>query len=220
MDGAAALLNDAALSVYTYTAQLPYLKIALRELREIMELSNVPVTNKTAEILAIPAGTTEISFVTTPSLPTDLIEIQQIWERATGVNPYVPMVKKEFIPAYLTDDYVQSPNFLIWAWNGNKIQLPPANQINDLKLNYIYEITQIVDQNSTIAIPNGQSFLTFRTAALCAQFIMENKERADDLNADAGIAVDRMEGIESKAKQATFTRKRPFRASYKKRSNW
>lgn len=220
MDGSAALLNDAARTVYTYTAQLPYLKIALRELREMMELSNVPVTNKTAEILAIPAGTTEISFVTTPSLPTDLIEIQQIWERATGVNPYVPMTKREFLPAYLTTDYVQSPNFLIWAWNGNKIQLPPANQINDLKLNYIYEITQIVDENSTIAVPNGQSFLTFRTAALCAQFIMENKERADDLNADAGIAVDRMEGIESKAKQATFTRHRPFRASYKKRTNW
>ncbi len=220
MDGAAALLNDAARSVYSYTVQIPYLKIALRELREMMELSNVPVTNKTAEILAIPAGTTEISFVTTPALPSDLIEIQQVWERATGVNPYTPMVKKEFLPAYLTDDYVQSNSFLIWAWNGNKIQLPPANQINDLKLNYIYEITNIVDENSTIAVPNGESFLTFRTAALCAQFVMENKERADDLNADAGIAVDRLEGIESKAKQATFTRKRPFRAAFKKRTNW
>lgn len=222
MDGAAALLNDAAKSVYTYSVQIPYLKIALRELREMMELSNVPVTNKTAEILAIPAstGVIEISFVTTPSLPSDLIEIQQIWERATGVNPYVPMVKKEFLPAYLTDGYQPSSNYLIWAWNGNKLQLPPCNEINDLKLNYVYEITQIVDQNSTIAVPNGESFLTFRTAALCAQFVMENKERADDLNADAGIAVDRMEGIESKAKQATFTRKRPFRASFKKRGNW
>lgn len=220
MDSSAALLNDTALTVYSYVKQIPYLKIALRELREFCELANIPVTNRTAVVSAIPAGTVELSYITIPPLPEDLVEIQQIWERATGVDPFTPMVRQEFLPAFLTPTYQPGPNFLIWSWNDNKIQLPVCNQINDIKLNYIYEITNIVDQNSVISVPNGQSFLSFRLAALCAQFIMENKERADDLNVDAKLALDRMTGVESKGKQAIFTRKRPFRASYKKRTNW
>lgn len=220
MDEAAALLNDAALSVYGYTTQLPYLKTAMRELREFMQLSNIPVTNAVTTILTIPAGTTEISDLTSPALPADLVEVQQIFERATGVDPFTPMSRVEFLPGYLTPTYTPASNFLIWAWNSNKIQLPPCTQTNDLKLNYIRELAQVVDQNTTISIINGKSFLVFRTAALVAQFAMENKERADDLNADAKLSLDRLVGVESKAKQAIFTRKRPFRASYKLRGNW
>ena len=126
MDSAAALLNDTQKQIYTYIVQIPYLKIALKELREWFELSNSPVTDEVSTILNIPAGTTSIGFSPEtpgagPYLPNDLVEIQELWERNTNVEPFVPMVRKEFIPHYLEDE--QTSRFQIWAWNNNAIEL-------------------------------------------------------------------------------------------------
>jgi hypothetical protein len=218
MNTAASLLNDTAQQRFGYTQLLPYVKLAFRELRELLELNNVPVTNRVQTALTIPAGTSEISYVTTPSLPQDLIEIRQLWERAAGVDPYTPMTRRETLPYSL--DGQQAANFLIWAWIDNKIKLLPASQSNDLKLDYIAQLTGIVDQNTNIGIINGQSFLEFRTAALASEFVSEDAARAESLNADAEGALDRLTGIETKAKQAIFTRRRPFRQAFKSRGTW
>lgn len=218
MDSAAALLNDSQQQIYTYAVQIPFLKVALRELREYLELSNIPVTNEVDTVLAIPAGTTVISFITTPALPTDLISIRQLFERVQDTNPFFPMTKVEYLPAWIEGQ--EQYSFNVWAWINNEIRLPSCVQINDLKLNYIREITNIVDENSQLELINGQTFLEFRCAALCAEYIGENKTRADDLNINAQSALDRSIGIENKAKQSIFTRRRPFRSSYKARGRF
>ncbi len=213
MDTAAALLNDAAKTRFTYAAQLPYMKKAFRELRQLMEVNNVPITSLVAEMLSIPAGTLEISYVTTPALPEDLVNIRQLWERAEGIDPWVPMTRVETLPYSL--DGAPTANFRIWSWQGNAIKLLETTQINDLKVDYIDQLDAIVDENSTITIINGQTFLENRVAALCAQYQSEDKERANDLNADAEAALDTLTIIETKSKQAIFTRRRPFRQSWK-----
>jgi hypothetical protein len=220
MDTAAALLNDAQKQVYTYSAQLPYLRLAFRELRESLELANIPVTNKNSAIITIPASVTpnsltEIGFATIPALPTDLVEIQQIWEAQTRTTVFVPMVKKEFIPTYMLG--VEYQQFMIYAWNGNNLQFLPCVQSNDIKLDYIQQLADIVDENSMIGIINGQSFLEFRNAGLCAEFIGENATRAESLNGNAQLSMDRLGGIEAKARQKVTTRHRPFRAGFKSR---
>ena len=111
MDTAAALLNDAAMQRFTYSVQLPYMKKAFRELRQLMEAQNMPKTNRIAEMLAVPVGTTEISYVTTPALPEDLVEIRQLWERPAGVDPWVPMTRRETLPYSL--DGAPTANFII-----------------------------------------------------------------------------------------------------------
>jgi hypothetical protein len=214
----AALLNDSAQQVYTNAVQIPYLKIALRELREYFELDNIPVTTKSSSIITLAAGITELGFATTPALPTDLIEIIQLWESTTGTNNFTPMERKNLIPHYLNG--VEYFSFNIWAWEGNIIHLLPCVQSNDLKIDYIKQLPNIVDQNSTIGIINGQSFLEYRTAALLAQFIGQNETRANELNANAGNAIERILGIENKAKQAIMTRRLPFRANWKRRGLW
>jgi hypothetical protein len=67
-------------------------------------------------------------------------------------------------------------------------------------------------------IINGQSFLQIRLGGLLAEFIGENQTRADKLNGFADLAVGRATGIGTKGRQAIVTRRRPFRASFKRRT--
>src|SRR5215510_11939599 len=89
MNDAAALMNDNARQVYTYTAQIPYLRIAMNELEEKYELNAISSTEKASAVIQVNAGVTEIVFngTTSPSLPDDLIEPLECWERNRGINP-------------------------------------------------------------------------------------------------------------------------------------
>jgi len=220
MDSAAALMNDVAKQNYSYVVQIPYLKIAIKDLRKKLQLANIPITNETSAALAVLTGTTVIGFTTTPALPSDLVEIQKLWERFSSSDPFVGMTRKDSLPHYLEGE--PSNRFQIWAWESNEIRLIAANRDNELKIDYIQETIDLstLNQNSTIGIINADSYLHFRTAALCAEFVAENKARADDLNGEANNAYEILAGIEDKAKQAIATRHRPFRAGWKSRSSW
>jgi hypothetical protein len=219
MDMSAALLNDASMQVYTYAAQLPYLKMALLELREDYEINDMPVTKQTSAVVTVPASTTTIGFTTIPALPADLIEINQLWERQAGVDPFIPVTRRDFLPHYLGG--VEISQFLVWSWFNNEIKLLPANRANDLKMDYVQELfNTVVDETSPINVNNAQSFLHYKTAALCARYIGENESRAADLNQQAIDAQDRAIGIATKTRQSIATRRRPFRASFKRRGTW
>jgi hypothetical protein len=221
MNSSASLLNDTARSVYTYVAQIPYLKIALHELQEYYELNNIPATDQISAVIQVDAGVVEIAYnaagtAADPKLPDDLIEPQKLWERTRGIDPYVPMTRVDALPQSMLG--VQISQFGIYVWEANEIRFLAAIQNNDIKLEYIRNLfIDPVDETSLINVVNGQTFLEYRTAALCAEFIGENKTRSDDLNVYAGLAVDRSTGIGTKGRQSTITRRRPFRSSYKRR---
>ena len=212
----ASLQNDTAQSVYTDAACLPYLNIALDELQEYFELNNIPVTNDVSAVLNVLLGTSVISFTSSPALPSDLIEIQRLWESPEGENAYVPMTRKEFIPHNLETGTAIN-RFGVWAWVEQQIKLIAANVDIDLKLDYIKSIfaTPIAIGAVGVDLPiiNCKTFLGYRTAALCAHFIGANKTRADELNGFATIALDRTLGIATKGRQSIQTRRRPFRRS-------
>lgn len=222
MEKSSALLNDTSQQIFTNVNQLPYLNIALKELQEQFALNNIPVTKKTSSIINVPAGITEIGFqvtppTTNPVLPNDLVEIEQIWERLEGTNPFIPMTKVDYLPHYLEGQLVS--NFIWWSWEGQKILLLESNQDNDLKLDYIKHLfPEIEDEDDPINVINSESFLHYRVAGLCAEFIGENKERADSLNTMAIAAIERSIGISVKGGQLIRTRRLPFRAGYKSRN--
>ena len=219
MDASAALLNDAAQSRYTDAVQTPYFNIAMRDLQEEFELANVPITNKTSEIITLEAQKDRLGFGTTPALPGDLVEIQQLWERSEGVNPFIPMTKKEFIPHTFEDQQINQ--FLFWAWIENEIHLIKATANIDLRIDYISTIFKTIPADETtterIDIKNTDSYLQYRTAGHCAMYVMENNERAQVLYGQAQQALDKSIGIATKGRQAIITRKRPFMAAYKRR---
>lgn len=213
------LLNDTARTIYTYTAVLPYLQIALQELQEHFELNNIPATQLTSVVIPMIAGQTQIAFNAgplLPELPDDMIEPQQLWERETGIDPYVPMSRRDYMPHNL--EGTPTGKFSFWIWENNTIRFLPANRNNDIKIDYIKDLfTPLVDENSLINCINAATFLEYRAAALCAEFIERNQASANSLNQYAVLALDRATGIGVKGKQTILTRRRPFRAAFKKR---
>ena len=216
---ASTLLNDTARTVYTYTAVLPYLQIALQELQEHFELNNIPETQLTSAVITMTAGQTQIAYNAgplLPELPDDMIEPQQLWERESGIDPYVPMSRRDYMPHNL--EGTPTGKFSFWIWENNVIRFLPANRSNDIKIDYVKDMfTPLVDETSIINCINAATFLEYRAAALCAEFIERNIASATSLNTYAVLALDRATGIGVKGKQTILTRRRPFRASFKKR---
>lgn len=130
MDASAGLLNDSAKTNFTYTAQLPYLKIAAQELQEEMELANVPTTNKKSSIFVITTAMTDIGGSTGPALPADLIEIQGAYERLSGSNEdFQFMTKVEFLPPFT----VLLESLVYWAWQQQVAQFLGATTTRDVR---------------------------------------------------------------------------------------
>lgn len=216
MDKSASLLNDTARTVYTYAAQLPYLQIAMHELQEYFQLHNIPMTEAVSAVINVPAGITEIVYVggAYPTLPTDMIEPESVYESSEGANSYTLMTKKQFLPVNSTP----VTHFGVYTWQGQKIKLLAAAGDIDVKIDYIRELfgTPIVDETSIINVINARTFLEFRTAALCAEFIERNNTSSDALNAYGALGLDRATGISIKGTQNISTRRRPFRSAYKR----
>jgi hypothetical protein len=216
---AAGLLNDQQQDIYTNEALVPMLQLAIQELQEFFELNNIPITNNTSTVIEVDEGVEEIGFIgdtAAPNLPSDLVEIQQLWYSPRDQNTWFPMTKREFLPHYLEN--LQLNALTYWVWMRQRIKFLPANVDTDVKLDYIQTLfNDIVDENSQINLINGRTVLEYRTAALAAEFIGENKTRADDLNGPAAQAIERLTGISVKGKQMIPVRRRPFRAAFKMR---
>ena len=220
------LMNDYTQSKYNNFSVLPFLNLALSELQEIFELNSIPVTNEESAIITIPFVASpaplivQVGFDTTPSLPADLIEIQELWESPSGINQWSHVDKKEFLPKFLLDS-TQISQFLIWAWEQGRINLIAANQPNDLRLDYTANMFNlpILIQNIGVNLPftNIGTFLDYKTASLAAFFIAENPERSSALNSLAETALNRSLGIPIKGMQSIVTRRKPFRHSFKHR---
>lgn len=213
MNASGALLNDTGLTIYNYGKQIPYLNVAQGELRENMELAGVPASNETSAAILVAAGETTIGDVTGPQLPPDLIEIQQAAERIAGTSDgYIGMTRVAFLPNWIIPINYQ----VYWSWQAQIIRLPGATNDIEIQLKYIAtKLPDITDPADEILLFNASTFLEFRTAGLCAEFIGENPTRADKLNNFAGLALDRFLGISTKGQQSIFTRRRPFRAGYR-----
>lgn len=219
MNSAASLNNDSARSIYPYSIQVPYLNMAMKELQEYFELHNISSTQLTSAVIQMDAGDTEIIYdagVGIPELPDDMIEPAQLWERNRGIDPFIPMTKRDYLPHNL--EGVETNQFVFFVWENQTIKVLPSNQNNDIKIDYIKTLfSPVTSETSDIDVINAETFLEYRTGGLLAEFVGENKTRADSLNAYAALALDRATGIGVKGKQTIMTRRRPFRSSYKRR---
>jgi len=234
LDLVASLMNDTAKQKYTYTAMTPYFNMALARLQEHLELAEIPVTENVSWVMTVYPTQKVISVnpalppVIPPSPPLphyqdDLIEIQQLWERLSGSNePWIPMYKRDFLPHYLDD--LPTSDLVYWTWINNEIQMFGATTIREVKMDYIRQrmanmIAAVNVGTTSIDIINSRDYLWFKTAALCARYIGENPARADALEGEAEMGKELMLGINIKGKQDVQTRRKPFLAGYKMRSN-
>jgi len=224
MDSAAALVNDSGIvnnggvpTVYTYPAQVPYLRIAMNELQSKYQLNGISSTQVTSAVIDYPAGATTISFgaLSSPALPADLIEPQELWECNSGILPFIPMTKREYLPREM--EGIETNRITWWTWSQQQIVTLPSDIDNSIKIDYIGLLFQpVVDQNSVINVINAENWLAFRTAGLMAEFIERNITSANSLNAQAILQADMALGIGVKGKQSIQSRRRPFRSGWKR----
>jgi len=217
LDLTASLMNDTAKQKYTYTAMLPYFNMALARMQEHLEISEIPVIESTSTTILVSVGTENIDIT---NILDSLVEIQQLWERLSGSNePFIPMYKRDFLPHYLDD--LPTSDLVYWTWIDQEIQTFGATTPREIKLDYLKQrfANKITLITSIIDVINSRDYLTFKTAALCARYIGENPARADSLENEAETGKELMLGINIKGKQDIQTRRKPFMAGYKMRSN-
>ena len=209
------LLNDTQGAVYTDEVLLPALQIATDNLRLECEDNNIPFTNVTSASITVPAGVKNIGGPGGPALPSDLVEVIEAYERIAGTsNDFMQMRRRNFVPK--TD--FETTYLEVYTWQRQVIWFIGSTSDIEVKLDYVGNtLSQPTNANSEILIFNSISFLYYRTAALAANFIGENKTRSDELNQEAVAAIETMENIGIKNQQSEPVRRRPFMSAYRQR---
>lgn len=220
LEAASALQNDVAQTVYTNTAQLPYLKLAIKKIELEMQENNIPISNAAPSVpITVLAGVTTLKLGGVPPLPPDLVEIREVWESNDGGVTYTPMDRKEFIPQYLLNTPLAT--FNVWAWIDQELRVPPSTSDILLKLEYIksfFTRNLTIDTIGQNIVPlNIDLPLIHYTAAFVAFFIGQNETRAQALEQEGDEALEKALNISVKGKQAIVTRRRPFRSNYRAR---
>ena len=215
-DKARFFLNDTVSAVFTDTVLLPALQIAIEDLRLECEDNNIPFTNVTSAAILVPTGVQSIGGDGGPALPTDLVEIVEMYERIAGTtNDFIQMRRRNFIPK----TEFQTTYLEIYTWQKQVVNFIGSTSDIEVKIDYVgNSLNQVVNANSEILIYNSISFLWFRTAALAANYIGENKTRSDELNIESVRCIETMENIGIKNQQSMPIRRRPFMSSYRQRS--
>lgn len=177
MDEAAAMLNDQAKATFTYTNMLPFLSKANDELETELALNGVSVLKQVSSNATIAVGIS--SF---PS-PADLMLPEWMGERLSGsTDPFDEMTECSYLPEELA-----GTDLNYWAYLSLVIKVGPANGAGatterQCKLNYTRLITALTGQSSVVEVTKSKTFLAERTAALAAQYVGENDERASKLD--------------------------------------
>jgi hypothetical protein len=202
MDTAAALLNDTAKALYSYTVQIPYLKIANRDLEQELQLTENQIDVISEAEIVVSANAISLALPTSFFLPIKLME------KASGDTFYSPMYEK---PDVNLLNITPGQTLSVWDFRHNCINFIGATEDRTVRLEYWRTLSEIVDQNSNEQFSGAQNYLAFRTAALCAEFIAKDKGRADSLNLQGGAALDRIVSLFVKNNQGKRVRRKPFR---------
>lgn len=200
MDDAAALLNDPSKAEYSYSVQLPYLKIAYGKFLLYLQNFGITVLEEVSTPTSVAANSTTISS------PADLIQPISLAERPSGsTGLYTPVEKVSDLP-----QISQVQPVLYWEWREETININPPLVAREVLIRYYKALSSIVDQSTTIPVKNCQQYLATKTAALCARYIGENQYRADALEVEAGSLLDLTLSPEIKSQQATPVRRKGY----------
>src|SRR5688572_14914631 len=116
MDRARAALNDRTAQLFSNDVLLPFLNNAWEDLQSEMQVNGLPTVFEASSALTIPAGAIVVSTITTPAVPTGIIETIHLYERTVGQTRWIPM--REYNGLLATD---QGNTLGSWQWKGDKL---------------------------------------------------------------------------------------------------
>ncbi|MFZ0213443.1 MAG: hypothetical protein WBE20_07100 [Candidatus Acidiferrales bacterium] len=166
---ARSLVNDAAGAVFSDAVLMPFLNSVYRALQRQLAESGVSVLVSQQDIdLPLTNGVTitEISDVSSPQLPTDLLAPHQLWEQATGSSDiFIPMEKiTSGLPNFQPSSYLR-----MWEWREDTIQLIGATQEITVRLRYEKSLPALVQGTDPVQIRSSIDPLAYSVAALAAR---------------------------------------------------
>ena len=196
-----ALLNDALGTLFTTTLLLPYFKKSYDELRDLLELADVPVIWEATSAQSVAIG------ITTFTMPADFFNPIELHEKDNGTpdNNYSLMQRVMWLP-----DAVSGPSLTWWEYREQAINWVAATSIRQVRLRYYKALPTITVVGDVVTVNNAKTYLASRTASLAAFGIGENETRAKVFNDDAYMALDRIKRMAVKNGQQNRTRRRPF----------
>lgn len=91
-----------------------------------------------------------------PQLPTDLQVPQFMWERQTGTTEgWIKMLERpDGLPAYN-----QGNRLALWEWRTDRIYMPGATQLEDIKIRYESDGMQFIVPTDTVMVRGSNSAL-------------------------------------------------------------
>lgn len=196
-----ALLNDSVTAVFSNDYLRPYLNMAYRELQNKLEDNGIPYLEEVSAVITVPALSTVIT------VPSDFVRPIHLYERPDGSS-------EDFVQvAELDDEPINNPTenkIIWWVWREGEIKISSPNNARAVRLRYVKDLGELVNDGSQIAFTRGRAFLENRTAGLAASFQGENQSRAAELNAVAGVELASLIRTEVKKLQSTPVRNKPF----------
>lgn len=205
MDRARAALNDASGQLFTNNVLLPFLNNAWEDLQSEMQVNGLPTVFGATAALTIPAGAIVLSTVSTPPLPTNLVEPQNLYERRPGETRWYPMGEYPgLLPTY------QGETLGIWQWRGDTIKFVGATTDREILIEYTSSLPEITGANTVIPIDSAKLFLAYKTAAEAASDVGQNPQRAESLSARANVEKQKFIAIRVKGLQGLSVRRIPY----------
>lgn len=204
MDAAAAILNDPSKNTYTYAAQLPYLRLAVRNLEGKLIVNGLPLFQEVSANIDYTANATTIT------LPSDLFLPIRIFEAdrdTTDDNSWKLLSETTWDVNAEPDTRVLTK----WNWREGQIYFLPAAQNREVRLHYIKStIGTITDQTTDVAINRATNTLAFKTAEYISRYVKNNPSRADACKSDGFEEEDNLIGAEVKNNQHKVARRKPY----------
>lgn len=184
MDASAVLLNDASLSLFTYTTQLPYLKRANQVLEQILIGYGLDVQRQQSAPISVGVGALVVT------LPADFLLPIKLFERAGGnVNdPWTLMSEGDWNPESVT----QLTTLRYWAFYNNAINLVGATVARDVLLEYDRMLAVTSGSSSPQDNYLMSAFLSSKTAEFCARYIGLNETMANAIRDNEVLAAEDM----------------------------
>lgn len=199
---AAPLLNDRNKTRYTDEVMLPYLRIASDELDLEFHNENIESHNAVCDI-AVDIGEESLTLPCRFFLPIRLYERLQT---STNDDDFTPMTERSFEP-----NATAVSSLDVWAFRQGAIKFVGALTDRTVRLHFKQSLGTLVDEDAAVTVSKAKNFLSFRTAALCAEFIGRNTTISNGLNAQAAINLDALTTAYVKNRQGVRVRRRPFR---------
>lgn len=152
--------------------------------------------------ITLPLGTTSITTLTTPALPTGFASPIRLWEKNGDLWQDMNQVKD-----HLPQNATQGERLVWWEWRDQGIRFIGSTKAVDVKMQYRIAVTDIAYPSDTVALSNLTQVLVAKASAIAA--VIAGLSTAQYFEDQYRLLFDQYLGIDAKYGQATgFRRKR------------